>query len=74
MNFEEMMKYADPGYVASLRPDVSNETVIVDGCLPKTWKCPHCDKVNRFDRYADDIFMHHGRVIRNCDRCTWLHT
>jgi uncharacterized C2H2 Zn-finger protein len=73
MNFEEMIKYSDPFYVSNLKPEASNETVIVDNTLPKTWKCPHCDKVNKMDRQAENIFMHEGIVLRGCPRCSWVH-
>lgn len=70
----EMFKYSDPSYCASLNPNANNETVIVDASLPKKWKCPHCGKTNTLDKWADRTFMEFGYVMRNCDRCMWVHT
>lgn len=50
-----------------------DETVIVNGTLPKSWKCPHCGKRQSFAITDDEIFMSYMKLIRNCEKCGYLH-
>ena len=50
-----------------------DETVIVDGELPKSWKCPHCGKRQKFGYQDNEIFMSFMKLIRHCETCGYLH-
>lgn len=50
-----------------------DNTVIVNGELPKSWKCPHCGKVNRLTKSDNTIFMQYMKFIRHCEYCSNLH-
>lgn len=51
-----------------------DRTVIVDGELPKSWKCPHCGKRQTLSGSDNEIFMRYMVFIRHCDRCGYLHS
>lgn len=50
-----------------------DETVIVNGVLPKSWKCPHCGKRQTFAKEDNEIFMEFMQFIRHCENCGYLH-
>ena len=50
-----------------------DETVIVNGTLPKLWKCPHCGKRQSFAKEDDEIFISFMQLIRHCEKCGYLH-
>jgi transcription elongation factor Elf1 len=50
-----------------------DETVIVNGTLPKSWKCPHCGKRQSFAKTDDEIFISFMQLIRHCEKCGDLH-
>lgn len=51
-----------------------DKTILVNNlCLPKTWKCPHCGWGSKMDIYAQQIFEEHGKVIKQCGTCGYLH-
>lgn len=50
-----------------------DNTVIVNGELPKSWKCPHCGKVNRLTKSDNTVFMQYMKFIRHCEYCSYLH-
>ena len=50
-----------------------DETVIVNGVLPKSWKCPHCGKRQTFAKEDNEIFMEFMQFIRHCEKCGYLH-
>ena len=52
-------------------------TVITNGCLPKSWKCPHCGKRQKLSEQDNDTFIRYGTYmafIRHCERCGYLHS
>ena len=51
-----------------------DHTVIVNGGLPKSWKCPHCGKRQTFTKQDDETFIRYMKFIRHCDRCCYLHS
>lgn len=51
-----------------------DETIIVNGTLPKSWKCPHCGKRQSFAKTDDEIFMEFMQLIRHCEKCGYLHS
>ena len=51
-----------------------DETVIVNGTLPKSWKCPHCGKRQTFAKEDNEIFMEFMQFIRHCEKCGYLHS
>jgi predicted nucleic-acid-binding Zn-ribbon protein len=53
--------------------DKRDFTKIVDGTLPKSWKCPHCGERNYFDREAFECFEEIGKVMRHCKTCSYVH-
>ena len=52
---------------------IIDETVIVNGVLPKSWKCPHCGKKQKFGKEDEEIFMSFMQLIRHCENCGYLH-
>lgn len=50
-----------------------DETEIVNGTLPKSWKCPHCGKRNQMGRYKEEEFMEFFKTMQHCDRCGYVH-
>ena len=48
-------------------------TVIVNGGLPNSWKCPHCGKRQTFANEDNEIFMSFMQLIRHCENCGYLH-
>ena len=50
-----------------------DETVIVNGVLPKSWKCPHCGKRQKFSDEDNELFMSFMKLIRHCEKCGYLH-
>lgn len=50
-----------------------DETVIVNGTLPKSWRCPHCGKRQKFGKEDEEIFMSYMKLIRHCEKCGYLH-
>lgn len=46
-----------------------DETVIVNGTLPKSWRCPHCGKRQKFGKEDEEIFMSYMKLIRHCEKC-----
>lgn len=50
-----------------------DETILIDRQLPKSWKCPHCGKIHKFDREANDIFLEYFKLFRQCGNCGFVH-
>ena len=50
-----------------------DETRIIDGTLPKRWKCPHCGKWHRMDKEAEPIFLEFFKLLRHCGQCGYVH-
>lgn len=50
-----------------------DETIIVNKGLPKTWKCPHCGKTQRFGIYAESILFEHFKYLEQCENCGYVH-
>ena len=50
-----------------------DHTVIVNGGLPKSWKCPHCGKRQTFTKLDDETFITYMKFIRHCEKCGYLH-
>ena len=48
-------------------------TKLIDRGLPKTWKCPHCEKRNRMDEFAEELLMRYFKVFRHCEYCGYVH-
>lgn len=48
-------------------------TRLVNKGMPIFWKCPHCGKRTKTDKYAEDILLEEFKVIRQCGRCGNLH-
>lgn len=49
-----------------------DETHLIDQCMPKTWRCPHCGRRNKSGMYADEILMEHGKYLEHCG-CGYVH-
>ena len=50
-----------------------DETVITNGMLPKSWRCPHCGRRQTFLKEDGEIFLLFMKLIRHCENCGYLH-
>ena len=50
-----------------------DETVITNDMLPKSWKCPHCGRQQKFSNEDGEIFLSFMQLIRHCENCGYLH-
>lgn len=53
--------------------DPMDVTQLTDRGLPKSWKCPHCGKRNKFDDFAEELLMRYFKVFRHCENCGYVH-
>lgn len=50
-----------------------DHTVIVNGILPKSWKCPHCGRRQKFSNVDGELFLSFMKLLRHCENCGYLH-
>lgn len=48
-------------------------TRIIDGGMPKYWRCPQCKKLQKSGNDATEILIEYGKYIEHCEECGRLH-